>query len=385
MENKSEIKKKKIYLISSAHFFTDVYSSFLEPILPLLMAKFSIGILYASILGSVMAVSRDVTQPIFGYFSDKLKKPVFIIFGLLFIGIFMPLLGIAPTYIIALIFVLNAGLGFASFHPQGAAAVSLYSGENNRDRGMAYFIVSGRLGHSVGPGMVVILLSIWGLPGLIPAVLPAIIISFLIFKYIKIEDIAPKIKLSVRNAFKEKKLQMSLLLFIASLRAFIILSFTTFIPMFITEKGGTVNFGGVTLFLMHFAGTIGVYLGGGYLVKKIGSKSVLVISFVLSVPFLFSYVFLEGIQSVIAICIGDLILCLSIPIAISIAQRMVSSHIGTVTSLMMGFAWGVGGFFLSAAGAFAENFGLDITLKIIAVSAVLGGITSFFIKDIKEE
>ncbi|MFC1724354.1 MFS transporter [candidate division KSB1 bacterium] len=377
------MKKNKIILISSAHFFTDIYSSFLEPILPLLMVKFGIGVFTASVLSAALAISRDMTQPVFGFLSDKLEKPLFIIAGLLFVGVFIPLLGIAPTYSIALVFVILGGLGFAAFHPQGAAKVSVYSGKY-RDKGMSYFIVSGRLGHAVGPGLVVVLISLWGLSGLIPAVIPAVVIAVLMAKKIKPDNSTEINNIPIKNAFINAKRDMFILLFIATLRAFIILAFTMFIPMLIAKRGGSVSYYGTTLFLMHLAGTAGVYFGGGFLSEKIGAKMVLVISFLLSIPFLYFYILLTGIQSVIIICIGDFILCLSIPVAITYAQKLVSSHIGTVTSLMMGFSWGIAGIFLIAAGAFAEKFGIQITLKLIAVFAFFGFIASVFLKGDKE-
>ena len=377
------MKKSKIFLISTAHFFTDVYSSFLEPILPLLMLKFGVGVFAASVLSSVMAISRDITQPLFGYLSDKLKRPLFIITGLLFVGVFIPLLGIANSYFTAIVFVVLGGLGFAAFHPQGAAKVSVFS-DRYRDKGMAYFIVSGRLGHAVGPGLVVILISLWDLKGLLPAIIPAIIIAALMAKNIKPENFTEINKIPIRTAFLTAKRDLFILLFIATLRAFIILAFTMFIPIYVTMNGGTVKFGGTTLFFMHLAGTAGVYIGGGFLSEKIGAKMVLLISFLFSIPFLFYYILVTGIWSVIVVCIGDFILCLSIPVAISYAQSLMSSHIGTVTSLMMGFSWGIAGFFLTAAGAFAEKFGLQITLKFIALFALFGFIASIFLKENKE-
>jgi len=377
------MNKRKIFLISTAHFFVDVYSSFLEPVLPLLMTKFEIGIFAASVLSSVMAVSRDVMQPAFGYFSDKLRNPIFIILGFLMIGILIPALGIVPNYVIALIFVCLGGLGFAAFHPQGAACININSSED-RDKGMSYFIISGRLGHAVGPGLVVVLLSLGGLTRLLPAMIPAVLITILMTKYIQKKDVCPVKKASLKTGFENVKLMLAVLIFIAALRAYIILSFTTFIPMFIVEEGGNVSFGGITLFLMHLAGTFGVYFGGGILVRKIGPKKVTVLSFLLPIPFLYYYLFLSGVESIIVLCIGDFILCLSIPVIISYAQNLVSSHIGTVTSLIMGLCWGIAGFMIIPTGALAEKYGIQTVLETVAILSVLGGLASLFIKKDKK-
>jgi len=372
------MNKKKIALLSTAHFFSDTYHAFLRPIIPVLMAKFGASIFQGALLGSVIDIVGSFAQPFFGYFSDKLKKPVFIVAGPLLAGIFIPLTSIANTYFITLIFVIIGGIGFAAFHPQGAASVGLSSGEK-KERGVAIFLTSGNFGYAVGPGLVVIMLSFGGLKGLLPSIVPAVVISLLLLKYIHRQDVEIKYKVPIRNALKKVRGNLTILLFIVTLRAVVIMSYTTFIPMLVVERGGSVNFGGITLFMMHLLGSISG-LAGGYLAEKWGSKKIILFSFFIPVPFLYYYLYLSGIESIIILCIGFFSLFLSVPVVVSYAQRILPSHIATVSSFMMGFCWGAAGILLTPLGALADIFSIQIVLKFIAVSTVTGGFISLFLK-----
>ncbi|MFC1724356.1 MFS transporter [candidate division KSB1 bacterium] len=373
------MNKKKIALLSLSHFSVDTYHSFLRPILPLLMIKLGTSVFYGAVLAAVLDIVSSFSQPLFGYFSDKLKKPLFIVTGPLLSGIFISLLGIAGNYTMALIFIVIGGIGIAAFHPQGAASVGLNSG-NKKERGIAVFLTMGTFGYSFGPALVVLLISFGGLSGLLPAAVPGIILTFFILKYIKSEDVEIKKRVSFKSAIKNVKGVLTIILFVVTLRAVLIMSYTTFIPMLIVERGGSENLVGIPLFFMHFFGTIGG-LFGAYIAEKTGSKMVIILSFFIPVPFLYYYLFTAGIQSVIILSTGTFILSLSIPVTISFAQKILPSHIATVSSFLMGFCWGVAGLILIPLGALAEKFGIQLILQILALITITGGIASFFIKD----
>lgn len=73
MEEKSgEAYSKKALYLSLGHFATDLYPGFLPALLPLLIEKFQFSFTRASLLAMVMGFSTSLTQPVFGYLSDKL-------------------------------------------------------------------------------------------------------------------------------------------------------------------------------------------------------------------------------------------------------------------------------------------------------------------------
>ena len=77
--------------LAAGHFTVDVYSGFLNPIMPFIAAKIGIGIAITTMLMSISYLLSSLMQPIFGFLSDKYKRRFFIIFGLILIAVFNPL------------------------------------------------------------------------------------------------------------------------------------------------------------------------------------------------------------------------------------------------------------------------------------------------------
>jgi FSR family fosmidomycin resistance protein-like MFS transporter len=68
-----------------------------------------------------------------------------------------------------------------------------------------------------------------------------------------------------------------------------------------------------------------------------------------------------------------LILLLTIPVNIVMAQELVPSQAGTVSAIMMGFAWGMAGItFIPMIGWMADRFGLETVLWGVAAAPLLG-------------
>ena len=112
---------------------------------------------------------------------------------------------------------------------------------------------------------------------------------------------------------------------------------------------------------------------GGSLADRIGGKSVVVLSMTASSPFLAAFLVTDGIPSLICLFLGGMILLLTIPVNVVMAQELAPTQAGTVTSLMMGFAWGVAGItFIPLIGWIGDHTGLQTVLWGVALAPLLG-------------
>ncbi|MBT7887942.1 MAG: MFS transporter, partial [Deltaproteobacteria bacterium] len=97
MEKKNNFQTVDAVAISITHLLHDIYSSFLAPILPLLIEKLSISYSSAGFL-TVAQRLPSLLNPFVGLIADKISIRYFVIFAPAITAISMSLLGIAPNY-----------------------------------------------------------------------------------------------------------------------------------------------------------------------------------------------------------------------------------------------------------------------------------------------
>jgi FSR family fosmidomycin resistance protein-like MFS transporter len=134
-----------LILYSFAHFWIDLYASALGALQPLLVEKLRLSLTQAGLAGGVLIFSSSVTQPLYGYLSDRFHSRLFSALAPAVAGVFICSLGIAPTYGWVLLAVVLGGAGISSFHPQ-ASARAAHGMVSNRGKWFAIFISLGTLG-----------------------------------------------------------------------------------------------------------------------------------------------------------------------------------------------------------------------------------------------
>ena len=85
-------------------------------------------------------------------------------------------------------------------------------------------------------------------------------------------------------------------------------------------------------------------------------------SLVLSAPFLLAAPLLSGWLFIVTLAIGGFFLQSTLPVNVVFGQALAPISAATVSSLMMGFAWGMGGFSVPVVGAIADRYGIEPTL-----------------------
>jgi FSR family fosmidomycin resistance protein-like MFS transporter len=99
-------------------------------------------------------------------------------------------------------------------------------------------------------------------------------------------------------------------------------------------------------------------------------------SMLLAVPFLVTAPHLEGWALVLVLTAGGFFLQSTLPVNITFAHQIAPVSAATVSSLMMGFAWGTGGLTAPLVGSLADRFGIEPTLTVIALLPLLAALCS---------
>jgi len=106
---------------------------------------------------------------------------------------------------------------------------------------------------------------------------------------------------------------------------------------------------------------------GGPLADRFGPRRVIVCSLISAVPFMAMASQLSGWWLTGAVSIGGLLLQSTLPVNVNYAQMLAPVGAATVSSLMMGFAWGVGSLMVPLVGLLGDQLGLPRALLCISV------------------
>jgi FSR family fosmidomycin resistance protein-like MFS transporter len=226
---------------------------------------------------------------------------------------------------------------------------------------MAVFICSGSLGLAAGPAFFSALTALGGLEKLWWGALPGLLVAALLVAFMP-----PPARLPRRErGFDWEPLRavwkpMTILYLLVFIRSIVQITFAQFLPLYLhTHRGYALGAASLSLTVYLLGGTIGGF-AGGFLADRFGGRRVILISMIGSVPFLMLFLFTKGAASLTGLFLGGLLLLFTIPVNVVMAQELAPTQAGTVSALMMGFAWGTAGLiFIPLTGWVSDTFSMQ--------------------------
>jgi FSR family fosmidomycin resistance protein-like MFS transporter len=138
----------------------------------------------------------------------------------------------------------------------------------------------------------------------------------------------------------------------------------SFLSVLWVGRGASVTMGGLSLTVFALSGAVGGLIGGR-LSDRLGRRRVIAGALVGAVPFLYLFLATEGMLSMAYLALGGMLLFASNPVSVIFAQELFPEHRGTVSALVMGFAWGVGALLITLVGWLGDMVGLEMALGIV--------------------
>jgi FSR family fosmidomycin resistance protein-like MFS transporter len=351
--------------MACAHMMVDGYGNILAPLLPLLITRLDLSLAAAGTMTMLFQLSASVAQVGFGHIADRWNPRLLVIAGPVLSIAVLSLTGLATTPSMLALILIVGGLGGAAFHPP-AATLAHRLGGSRPGLSMSVYISGGTLGFSFGPLMFAPFADRFGMEWTPLLAIPGLaVIAFFITR-------VPKFELSSAGGIGPRALlpyakPLGLLYLIVVLRTMTSIAFATFLPVMLTRRGMSVGGAGAVVAGYLFASGAGGFLGGPA-ADRFGARRVIIWSLVASCPFLFAAPFFEGIPFMVALAIGGFFLQSTLPVNVVFGQAIAPVSAATVSSLMMGFAWGTGGMTVPLTGFIADRIGIEQTL--IALSLV---------------
>jgi FSR family fosmidomycin resistance protein-like MFS transporter len=352
-------------VVSSAHFMVDAFSNMYAPLLPLLMPRLGMSLQAAGTLMMVFQAAASLSQLAFGRLADRGHARALLVAGPLVSATVLSLMGLVHHQTMLALVLVCGGLGVAAFHPPGAM-VAHTAGRAKPGTAMSVFVTSGSIGFALSPLLVANAAGRYGLGATVWFLLPGVACALLFARAVPALPLAPhRPHGGGLRALRPQARNLFLLYVLVVLRTVVSLSFATFVPVLLTRQGMSVGEAGTAMALYLFMSGVGGFWGGR-LSDRFGPRRVIVWSLLLATPFLLVAPQTQGWAFAGLLAIGGLFLQSTLPVNVSFGQALAPHSAATVSSLMMGVAWGSGGMLVPVTGMVADALGLPTTLTILA-------------------
>lgn len=382
------IKKIYLYLPMIGHMINDSGQGVIPALLPLFIMSYNLSYEQAGTLIFANTALASILQPLIGYYSDRISMPRSIAVGVALTGCSIASMGFITSYMGLLVAATMAGIGSAIFHPEGAKLVNRLGGAK-KGKAMGTFAVGGSAGFALGPVLAGICAYYIGPHGLIVfAILGLLMGTLFTILMPKIQAYATTIE---QTQFQKSGVRMeakndwgsfgrlSIIIFARSIN-FAVLN--AFIPLYwITVLHQTPAAGSLALTILFSIGIVVTFLGG-LLADRYGCVKVLRYAFLLWVPAVFFITNTHNIYIATALLIplGFARTVVYSPVVV-LGQTYLAKSIGFASGITLGLGITLGGMFTPIVGYFADNYGLQNSLQIVTVMALIALITSFFLSD----
>jgi FSR family fosmidomycin resistance protein-like MFS transporter len=364
---------KVIFALSLVHFTGDFYAAFLTPLLPLFVDKLGLTLTQVGLLAGISRFLAFVVQPSAGYVADHYHTRIFILGGPLLATVFMPLIGVAPSYVVLLFFVSMGSIGVSMFHPPAAGMVSQYAG-SRFGLSMSLFNLGGTLSFGLGPIFIAFFVHSWGLESSPVTMVFGLVLMAFLYKIVPVPTTEGLGNLgfmgSIKEAFGEVWKPIFVLWAVMVLRSFVGQVYMTFLPIYYAREGFSLLSIGTIVSIFTVAGALSG-VAAGHFSDRFGFKPVFFLSHGLATPCLYLLLLLPGDWAYASAFLAGFFVMASLPLGVTMAQEIAPKGKSMVSSLMMGLAWGTGGMMTPLAGKLADLFSIRPVLAALAVIPLL--------------
>lgn len=353
-----------ILAAASTHFIVDAYGNLYAPLLPVLIPRLGLSLTMAGTLAMFFQMATSVSQLGFGALADRGHARWLLFSGpLLSVVVLSGIASASSTLMLGALLVIG-GLGGAAFHPPAAALVHSVS-DHRKGFAMSLHITGGSLGMAMAPLVFVPLATAIGwtwswliaVPGLV-----ALAYTLRLMRAVPLVTLGgPKGWANLRPYARP----LGLLYAVVVLRTLTSQSLSTFVPVLLTRQGMSVTEASAAVTSYLFFTGIGGFIGGP-MADWYGPRRVIIWSLVSAVPFLVGAHWTTGWAFTALISIGGFLLQSTLPVNVTFGQQLAPVSAATVSSLMMGFAWGMGALLSPLVGLIGDNLGLQFALLLTA-------------------
>jgi FSR family fosmidomycin resistance protein-like MFS transporter len=369
-------------VVAVAHGVTDMYASFVPPLLPRIMDDLGLTITLAATLAVAYSIAGALPQPFLGYAADRFGRRAFAVMGPLVAGVFVASIAFTSTFWTLVALLAVGGLGSAAFHPAGASyAVRVGEGKGGGTR-YSLFAFGGAAGFAIGPIAAVSIVQWRGMEGLWIAMLPALVLAPVVYASLPsgrreaAAAAAPPPRPSTVLAHLRGPL--GLIFGISATMAFVQRTYLTMEPIIVDAAGGSETLGAVALSVYLAAQSAGM-VTGGLLADRVDRRVLLIQLCFWALPAHLLAIWMgpTGALGLTLTATAGFLGLATLPAIVVMAQELVPTAAAVSSGIVMGLAWATGSLGVLVTGAVADQIGayaaalLSMPVILVAVGLAL--------------
>lgn len=373
--------------ISFVHLFNDSIQSVIPAIFPILKDNLLLTFTQIGWISFAINFTSSIIQPVIGYAADRRPTPILLPIGMCFTFAGVFILGYAGSYALVLVAVILIGLGSAAFHPEGMRVAHMAAGMR-KGLSQSIFQVGGNAGQSLAPLLTRYIFVPFGQSGALFFTVVAgagiLVQTYVARWYRQMLDSGYTFKKRVqsrlidparRRSIRHATYVLVLLVFVRSWYGAAISNYYAFYLMDAYKI--SIEDAQIYIFLFLASGAVGTFFGGP-LADRFGRRNLIMLSMVGTAPIALILPYLSPFWAGALLLIGGFILLSSFSVTVVYAQMLHPGNIGTVSGLITGFAFGMGGVGSLALGNLGDAWGIG-NVMIAASFLPLLGLLSFLL------
>ncbi len=364
------------------HFTNDMFGGVLTLFLPEAKERFALGNGEVGLIALAYASASSLSQPFFGWFTDRQLRRWVPSAVLIWGGIFTSLYGVAGSYPTLLVFAALAGLASGAYHPLGASSAAAVTDPRTRNSALSLYTVGGTSGFALGPLVAVFFLAVFGPRGTLALLPLAALVAALLFR--EMTNVAGRTRRARSSDVTEPEGDtiawgaLSRVIGTVMLRSWVFLSVLQFLPVWYSDLGYGRSFYGPLVTTVILAGAIGTLVGGS-LADRIGERPVLLASLTFSIPPLLLIAGYPGPWAFAAGAAFAITADASLSVTLVAAQRLMPGRTGIASGAILGLGFITGGIGVPVTGRIADSVGIGPALASLALISALATVLALAI------
>ena len=359
--------------VAISHLMVDTFNASR----PVLLTYLGLSETEIALISTIYIWSSALSQPFFGWLSDRIGPRWLASGGVLWMTVFYTLALFTPGQA-GLICLIVAALGSAAFHPVGTVQATLQGRDHMQGREAttaSLFFMMGQAGHFIGPMLTGLILSRMGAPGLVIFSVISIPVGLAVARQLSANKPHPH----PSGAIHTQSVRWSVagiiaLAVVAALQSWAQSNMVNFVPKYIKDLGQSAatygNISGLFMGGSALGNLIGGSLGDRFTKKYVVAGSLLLASLPI---FAMSRIGWSGWLYVL-IPLAGMLTGGGYTIIVVMAQRIVPGGMALASGLALGFIFSAGALGMLLTGPMAEAQGFPSVLVLTSGVALAGAV-----------